>query len=91
MDRPFPRRTFWHDSIILRTDSPADTRSPLSDPDSYSLREDGEIESSVQSATGLVGPFSAWLEDELESLEERFRAYWTRQSLIVVLIAVCEP
>ncbi len=36
-------------------------------------------------------PFSAWLDDELESLEERFRAYWTRQSLVVVLIAVCDP
>jgi len=37
------------------------------------------------------GTFSIWLDEELESLEERFRAYWTRRSLVVVLIAVCEP
>ena len=36
-----------------------------------------------------IEALAGWLDDELEDLEERFRSFWTRQSLVVVLMAIC--
>ena len=34
--------------------------------------------------------FARWLDDELEQLEERQRAFWTPQSVLGVLLAICQ-
>ena len=34
-------------------------------------------------------PFSLWLEERLKELEERHREFWTRQSVIIVLVTYC--
>ena len=89
MDRPFSRRTFGC-PCTWRTDVPPDADVRLPAPVPRSVWK-GSTEPTIRTAMASGDPFSAWLDDELESLEERFRAYWTRQSLVVVLIAVCDP
>jgi hypothetical protein len=39
----------------------------------------------------LSAAFTAWLDEQLEGLEERFRDFWTTRSLATALIAHCYP
>ena len=89
MNRPFSRRSFENQKL-WRTDLPPEIDDILPKADPRSARIDIKAVP-TSSATADVDSFSAWLDEELEVLEERFRRYWTRQSLVVVLIAVCDP
>ncbi len=40
-------------------------------------------------STESSDPFSCWLDNRLDEMEERYREFWTQQSLIAVLIDYC--
>lgn len=90
MDRLFRRRTFGY-PCTWRSDVPthADPQLPALIRDA--AWADADADPTVHSGTAGDDLLKAWLDDELESLEERFREFWTRRSLVVVLIAVCDP
>ena len=62
----------------------------LSEQDHSTQHDD--IRHTLTAAINLPGieEFSSWLDEELEQLEERHRAFWTRRSVVGVLLAICQ-
>lgn len=70
---------------------------PLDEKETMSIRRNWQYipprdEESIDTFDDFSGfesdadPFSMWLEERLEQLEERHRKFWTRQSVTIVLI-----
>jgi hypothetical protein len=61
----------------------ADTASPDVDDAKNIFCPPHEIEITKSAA---LADFSAWLDDQLGDLEDHFRGYWTRRSLLSALL-----